>query len=93
VTARPEGSVAACPTEIGVLYLPLEGVVDPETERKRLAAEIVKVQAEIKKVQGKLASETFVQNAPAEVVAEHRQREEDWKNRLAALTEAKESLG
>jgi len=70
VTARPDGAVAACPTDIGIIYLPLEGVVEPEGERKRLDGEMTKVQAEIEKVQRKLSSESFVQNAPAEIVAE-----------------------
>lgn len=92
VETRPAGSVAACPTELGVIYLPLEGVVDPETERVRLAGEMKKVEAEIEKVKRKLSSETFVQNAPAEVVAEHRQRQVDWENRLEALRLAREAL-
>jgi pyruvate dehydrogenase E2 component (dihydrolipoamide acetyltransferase) len=41
----------------------------------------------------KLASETFVQNAPAEIVAEHRQRQQDWINRLAELQRACAGLG
>ncbi|HEU4679718.1 MAG TPA: valine--tRNA ligase, partial [Terrimicrobiaceae bacterium] len=35
VRERP-AHAAACPTEIGVFFLPLEGVVDPATERTRL---------------------------------------------------------
>jgi len=93
VTARPEGTVAACPTDIGVIYLPLDGIIDPATEKTRLEGELAKVDAEIKKVKAKLSSETFVNNAPAEVVEEHRQRQVDWENRLAALKEAVESLG
>ncbi|MFZ4680998.1 MAG: class I tRNA ligase family protein, partial [Terrimicrobiaceae bacterium] len=93
VEQRPAGSLASCPTEIGVFYLPLEGVVDPETEGKRLDGELEKVRSEIEKVQRKLASETFVQNAPPEVVAEHRQRQADWEGRLAALHSARQALG
>jgi len=88
VETRPKGSVAACPTEIGVIYLPLEGVVDPTAERQRLDGEIGKVGAEIEKVQHKLSSETFVENAPAEVVEDHRQRERDWAARREALKSA-----
>jgi len=33
-----------------------------------------------------------VQNAPAEVVAEHRQRESDWTTRLQALRDAQSAL-
>ncbi len=90
---RPQGSVAACVTDAGTLFLPLEGLVDSASEGRRLDGEIVKVDGEIEKVQRKLASETFVQNAPAEVVAEHRQRLADWEARRVALVEARKSLG
>ena len=89
--SSPQGH-AACPTDIGIIYLPLEGIIDPATEKKRLDGEITKVEAEIEKVARKLASETFVQNAPAEVVAEHRQRQQDWINRLAELQCARDGL-
>ena len=63
------------------------------TEAKRLDGEIRKVEAEIEKVAKKLSSETFVQNAPAEVVADHRQRQQDWIAKLAELQKARASLG
>ena len=89
--SAPQGH-AACPTDIGTIHLPLEGIIDPATEKKRLDGEITKVEAEIEKVARKLASETFVQNAPAEVVADHRQRQQDWINRLAELQRARAGL-
>ena len=92
VETRPAGSMAACPTEVGIFFLPLEGVVDPETEGKRLDGEIEKVREEIEKVQRKLSSETFVQNAPPEVVADHRQRQADWENRREVLQTARAAL-
>ncbi|MEN9468444.1 MAG: Valine--tRNA ligase [Verrucomicrobiota bacterium] len=84
---------AACPTDLGTIYLPLEGIIDAGTEAKRLDGEIRKVEAEIEKVAKKLSSETFVQNAPAEVVADHRQRQQDWLSKLAELQKALASLG
>ena len=87
------GAHAACPTDIGTIYLPLEGIIDAATEAKRLDGEIQKVEAEIEKVAKKLSSETFVQNAPAEVVADHRQRQQDWIAKLAELQKALASLG
>jgi len=88
----PAGA-AACPTDIGIIYLPLEGLVDPSAERSRLLAEVGKVEAEIEKVARKLSSESFVNNAPPAVVAEHRQRQQDWVARLAELQSAIQTLG
>jgi len=90
--SAPSGS-AACPTDIGILYLPLEGVIDAAGERKRLESEMGKVEAEIAKVARKLTSDSFVNNAPADVVAEHRQRQTDWIARLAELQRARDTLG
>ena len=92
VDVQPAGA-AACPTEIGVIFLPLEGVVDPATERKRLESEMAKVQAEMDKVERKLASESFVRNAPPEVVSDHRRRLETWSARWEALCGARDALG
>ncbi|MEI8311095.1 MAG: valine--tRNA ligase, partial [Verrucomicrobiota bacterium] len=93
VCGNAPAGFAACPTDIGILYLPLEGVVDASAERQRLQGEISKVEAEIGKVAGKLSSETFVKNAPPAVVAEHRQRQQDWQTRLAELQTARRALG
>ena len=90
-TQAPAGS-AACPTDIGIIYLPLEGLVDPSAERERLQSEISKVEAEIEKVARKLSSDSFVNNAPPAVVAEHRQRQKDWVARLAELQSARQAL-
>ena len=90
--SAPQGH-AACPTDIGTIHLPLEGIIDPATEAKRLDSEIQKVEAEIEKVAKKLSSETFVQNAPSEVVADHRQRQQDWIAKLAELQKARSALG
>ncbi len=80
-------------TPLGTLYLPLEGVIDVEAERQRLEKEISKTKLELVTVRRKLANENFIANAPAAVVAEHRQRETDFAERLRQLQEMRDSLG
>ncbi|MDP9290843.1 MAG: valine--tRNA ligase [Verrucomicrobiota bacterium] len=80
-------------TPLGELYLPLDGVVDAAAERKRLDQEIVRVEAEIETVRRKLTNASFVNNAPAAVVEEHRKREKDWQEKLAQLRQMRDSLG
>ena len=74
------------------LFVPLQGLVDLDAERARLDKEITRVAAERAKAQGKLASETFVQNAPASVVEQERQRLADWTAQHEALTAQRKRL-
>jgi valyl-tRNA synthetase len=85
--AVPRG-VAVAITPIGKILLPLQGIVDIAAERARLEAEVIKVEAEIAKVALKLGNENFVNNAPADVVEEHRKRQKDWQQRLSTLLAA-----
>ncbi len=48
--------------------------LDVAAERKRLAKDLAAAQAEIEAVQRKLASASFVERAPAEIVAKNRDR-------------------
>jgi len=92
ICEAPPPGTAACPTGIGTLYLPLGGLVDASAETKRLESEVAKVESEIEKAARKLSSESFVNNAPPAVVAEHRQRQRDWIARLAELQAALKAL-
>lgn len=77
----------AAPAVVGELklFVPLEGLVDLDAERTRLDKEIKRVGGEKAKSENKLASETFVSNAPAAVVEQERQRLTDWTAQLEAL--------
>ncbi len=68
--------------------LPLAGVIDMGTERTRLAREIEKSKAEIKKIDAKLANENFVAKAPPEVVEENRERRADFEATMRKLQAA-----
>ena len=79
-------------TPLGHLFLPLDGLVDVGAERERLGKEILKIEQELTKVRAKLTSETFVSGAPAAVVAEHRQREHDWQEKLTEIKRISDAL-
>jgi valyl-tRNA synthetase len=79
----PGGSVQIVLDE-ATAVLPLGEVIDVAQERARLAREVEKVQAEIAKLDKKLSNEQFLTKAPAEVVADQRERRDE-----AAATEAK----
>jgi valyl-tRNA synthetase len=86
---------AAAAAVVGAMrvLIPLAGLIDVDAEKNRLAKEIGRIEGEIKKCEGKLGNANFVANAPAEVVAQERQRIADWGTQLNALREQLRKLG
>ena len=73
-------------TPLGEVYLELE--IDVEAEKKRLQDEVAKVEAEIVKVEKKLADTSFVQGAPAQVLENFKKRGDEWRATKAKLEAA-----
>jgi len=90
--AAPKGApVARSP--LGELFLPLEGMVDLDAEKKRLQTEVEKCRVEIGKVKQKLANPAFAQKAPAAILDEHQKRLSDWQSKEDRLLQSLRSLG
>ena len=70
------------------IYLPLKGLIDFDKERARLDKELKQAQVELAKCDAKLANESFVSRAPAEVIAKERARRDDYAAAIAKLTES-----
>jgi valyl-tRNA synthetase len=68
--------------------LPLEGVIDLDAERARLAKEIQKLEGEVAKIDAKLGNADFIKRAPEEVVEEQRERRDEALTRKAKMEEA-----
>jgi len=75
------------------LLIPLLGLIDVDAEQKRLAKEIVRLEGEIKKCEGKLGNANFVANAPAAVVEQEKQRIADFTTTITGLREQAKKLG
>ncbi len=73
-------------TPLGEVYLELE--IDVEAEKKRLQGEVAKVEAEILKVENKLADTSFVQGAPAQVLENFKKRGDEWQAKKVKLEAA-----
>jgi valyl-tRNA synthetase len=89
----PKKGTPTALTKLGELYMPLDGLVDTESERARLTKKVEEYQAEIAKVEQKLANPNFTQKVPPAVLEEHRQRLADWQTKLAQTKAAIEALG
>ncbi|MEX1212657.1 MAG: valine--tRNA ligase [Balneolaceae bacterium] len=89
--SKPDASVSAVISGYEI-YIPLEGLIDLEQERARIEADIEKTQGFLTSVQRKLSNDSFVENAPDEVVKRERDKESDATDRLEKLTELLQDL-
>ena len=78
---------------VGDLRLALRVEIDVAAEQARLAKEIARLTAEIAKLETKLANQSFVARAPADVVAQDRARLADFSQALGRLRDQAARLG
>ena len=76
----------------GELFLPLEGVIDLETERGRIRAEMDRTEGLLARSRGKLENAGFLDNAPEGVIAREREKVTSLGERRARLEEKLRSL-
>ncbi len=88
---RPAGCAAAVLPQVEVL-LPLAGLVDAAREQARLRKTVDQVEAEIRRLEGRLQDHEFTARAPAEIVAQQRQRAEELRVRARRIRELLEAL-
>jgi valyl-tRNA synthetase len=88
----PRASARAVLTGGGELAVPLEGLIDFETERQRLRREKDKLGAEVSKLEAQLKNPNFVERAPAERVNEVRERIAEIGRQTSQLDQTIENL-
>jgi len=87
----PKGSAQIIVGE-ATACLPLGGLIDVDAERGRLNKAMGKVEADIKKLEGKLGNEKFLANAKPEIVAGERQKLQEVLSERDSLKTALERL-
>jgi len=85
----PRGAAQAV---VGDLALFVHDVIDPAKERERLSRERDKLAKEVSSAEARLANPSFVDRAPAPVVAEMRERLAGYREQLAAVEGALSAL-
>jgi valyl-tRNA synthetase len=88
----PKASARAVLAGGAEVAVPLEGLIDFAQERARLLREREKLEKEAAKLKAQLGNADFVSRAPAEKVAELRERVADIDRQTAALDQMVEAL-
>jgi valyl-tRNA synthetase len=88
----PKGSASEIVEDIEV-YVPLAGLIDYKKEQERLSRDLASKKKDLETVQKKLSQETFVANAPAEIVEKEKQRQGDLLAAIRKIENLLQSLG
>ena len=89
--AQPAQSVSGIYAGIHVM-LDIDGAVDTKAEIDRIEKEIAHVEPYVISLEKKLSNDSFVSNAPEQVIAQEKEKLEDAKLKLANLKEQLASL-
>ncbi len=92
---RPPRAMPNGISRLGTIFMPVDGVIDIQAERQRLAEQLDKAAAEMTAVNRKLENIAFVRKAPPAVVEQQRVRKQELLEKteklqrmLAVLTDA-----
>ena len=86
-----EGSVSVV-TESAKIFIPLNELVDFEAERARLQKELDAANKDLQFVSNKLNNPGFVAKAPEKVIAQEREKQAKYLDKIAMLEESLEKL-
>jgi valyl-tRNA synthetase len=88
----PKQGTPAVHSDLGDLFLPMEGLIDVAAEKARLSKELEKIESEITRAEQKLNNPNFTSKAPPHVLQEHQQRLAEWQAKRDRAKRALESL-
>ncbi|HXR92522.1 MAG TPA: valine--tRNA ligase [Steroidobacteraceae bacterium] len=74
------------------LLVPMAGLIDVAAEIERLSKVLAKANQDLVKMRARLSNESFIRNAPAEVVAKDREREAELERTITGLSSQLERL-
>jgi valyl-tRNA synthetase len=74
------------------IFIPLEGLIDVEVEKKRLEKELDNLKSHLIKLSKKLANADFLANAPKEVIDREKTKKEDYQERIEKLNKNLEQI-
>ncbi len=74
------------------IFIPLAGLIDVETEKKRLEKDLANLKTQLVKVSKKLANADFLSRAPEDVIEREKGKKTDYQNRIEKLNKNLEQI-
>ena len=90
--AKPKNAATSVVGKFEV-YMPLEGLIDFEKEKARLAKEEARLETEIKSIAARLKDKNFTSKAPKEIVERQEKLKEDMSLQLKKIKENLKEIG
>jgi valyl-tRNA synthetase len=88
VVAEKDATAASFMVSTDEFAVPLGNMIDVEAEIAKMEAQLKHLEGFLASIQKKLSNERFVQNAPEAVVALERKKQSDSEEKIAALKES-----
>jgi len=89
--AKPDHSASAVIREAEI-FIPLEGLIDLEQERKRLDKEIQRINQLLEKINKKLSNEDFLRRAPKEIIQKEKAKRDEYSRMIEKLIQHSEEI-
>ena len=89
---EPEKMTPSGVSKFGVVYMPVEGIIDVDAEIARLSRELEKLTSDLSRITAKLENMDFVQRAPKNVVDRQRTNKQELLERSEKLSRLIETL-
>jgi valyl-tRNA synthetase len=74
------------------VFVPLEGLIDIDVEKKRLEKELQNLKVQLEKTSKKLANTDFLANAPQEVIDREKHKKQDYQERIEKINKNLEQI-
>ncbi len=81
----PSGPTPSGVSQAGLVYMPLDGLIDIDVEKKRLNSKLEQVQSDLDRVDKKLSNKGFLAKAPVDVVAKEKEKQAEFQEKLEKL--------
>jgi len=82
---QPKDSIPSSLVSSCEIYMPLEGIIDPEVERARFEKKLEKATGALKRVRSRLQNPNFLSKAPPEVQEKNRSQQEELAQEVETL--------